>query len=232
MKKRAPWLKDLRSSLEKLSAMAKDDAVADAEKAKRDERREEATQTHQEEKVEQAATAEPAAARAHKAVERTTRETTEKAAYTRARGAASVRDNARQATANCKERTQQVASDTHEAMTVYSRSSQKQAVGVSSTVPAGALLEICSVWMGWFGSVARINADVSQQMMQCRTVQEVAELQIEFAASALRNWMDGTAKVLEIAQNNSKQASIPLNRRLSEAADRAHLLPLRKRALR
>jgi hemerythrin-like domain-containing protein len=198
-------------------------AVADAEKAKR-EKREEAAQTkRQAEEAEQAAAAERAAVRAQKAAERTTREATEKVLDTVARGAASVQDSARQVTEKVTERTQQVASDTQAAMTVYSNSSQEiledlQAVGTSSTVSGGAVSDIYSIWMEWFGTAARINADASQQMIQCRTLQQVAEFQKEFASRALRNWMEGNAKVLQIAQRTSKQALGPLDARLSKAA--------------
>jgi len=263
--------KDLRASLEKLSAMPKDSdeflaeldvlskslqqhvrderkellpavinafsdeeagaladtiegAVADAEKAKRDEKREEAAQAkRQAEEAEQAAAAERAAARAQKEAERTTREAAEKAVDTMTRGAASVQDSAREVTETIKGRTLQVVEDTREAMTVYSHSSQKviddlQAVKASSTVSARAVSEIYSAWMEWFGSAARLQADASQQLMQCKSVKEVAEIQQEFATSALRNWMEGNAKVLKIAQRTSKQALGPLDGRLSEVA--------------
>ena len=36
-------------------------------------------------------------------------------------------------------------------------------------------------------------------------------------SSALRNWIEGRAKVLEIAQRSSKQALRPLDERLNEA---------------
>ena len=263
--------KDLRASLEKLSAMPKDNdeflaeldalnkrfqqhlrderkellpsvlnalsdeeagalaadiegAVADAKKAKRDEKREEGAQAkRQAEEAEHAAAAERAAARDREAAERTAQEATEKAAHTMARSAAPVQDNARQVTANIEERTQQVASETREAMTVYSDSSQKildalQAVRATSTVSAGAVAEIHSAWMEWFGSAARINADASQQLMKCKTVAQVAELQKEFVTNALRNWMEGNAKILQIAQRTSKQALGPLDGRLSKVA--------------
>ncbi len=263
--------KDLRGSLEKLSAMPKDNdeflaeldvlnksfqqhvrnerkellpavlkaitdeeagalavsiegAIEDAEKAKRDEKREETSQAkRQAEEAELASTAERAEARAQKAVERNVRGATAKAADTVARSAVSVQDSAGQVTANIKEQIQKAASDTREAMTVYSRSSEEivedlKAVKASSTVAAGAVSEMFSVWTAWFGSAARINADASHQLMQCRTVQQVAELQREFATSALHNWMEGNAKVLEIAQRSSRQALGPLSGRLSEAA--------------
>jgi hypothetical protein len=52
--------------------------------------------------------------------------------------------------------------------------------------------------------------------MQARSLQQVAELQQEFATSALRNWMEGNVKILEITQRSSKQALDPLRGRLRQ----------------
>lgn len=200
------------------------EAVADAEKAKRDEKREEAAQAkRQAEEAEQAAAAERAASRAQKAAERATREAAEKAADTVQRGAATVQDGARQVTAEIQERTQQVASEARAAMSVYSDSSKKiledlQAVRASSAVSAGGASEAYSAWMEWFGNAARANAAASQQLMQCRSVQQVAEVQKAFVTTGLRNWMESNAKVLQISQRTSKQALDPLDGRLSEVA--------------
>jgi hypothetical protein len=64
----------------------------------------------------------------------------------------------------------------------------------------------------------RINADAAQKLMQAKSLHQVAEHQNAFAINALRNWMEGNAKVLEIAQRSSKQARDPLDGRLSEVA--------------
>jgi hypothetical protein len=208
---------------EEASALADsiEGAAADAEKAKRDEKREEAAQAkRQAEEAEQAKDAERAAARAQRAAERTAREASEKAVDTMARGAAAVQDGARQVSASMTERTQKVASAARDAMAVYGETSQKirddvQAIRASSSVSTGAASEIYSVWSEWFSSTARINAEAAQKLMQARSLQQVAEQQNEFATSALRNWMEGNAKVLEITHRASKQAMAPLNVRLS-----------------
>ncbi len=201
-----------------------DGAVADAEKAKRDEKREEAAQAkRQAEEAEQAAAAERAATRARKAAERATREAAEKAADTVQRGAATLQNNARQVTADVQERTQQVASDARAAMEAYSGSSKEiledlQAVRASSAVSAGAVSQVYAAWTEWFGNAARANAQASQQLMQCRSAKQVAELQKEFVTGSLRTWMEGNAKMLEITQRTSKQALTPLDGRLDEVA--------------
>lgn len=199
-------------------------AVADAEKVKRDEKREEAAQAkRQAEEAELVETAERVEARAQKMVESNARETTAKAADTVAGGAVSVQDIAGQVTAKIKEQIQQVASDTRGAMTAHSRSSEEmvedlKTVKALSSIAVGAVSEMFLVWTEWFGSAARINADAPQQLMQCRTVQQVTEFHREYATSALHKWMEGNAKALEIARRSSKLALGPFNSRLSDAA--------------
>ena len=201
-----------------------DGAVAEAQKAKRDEKRDEAAHAKREaEEAEEAAAAERAATRAEKAAERTAREAIENAVDTMARGASSMQDGARQLTAKVSERTQKAASEAREAMAVYSDSSKKirddmQAVRASSTISVGAASEVYSAMMELFGNAARANAEASRQLMQCKTMKQVAELQNELATSGVRNWMESSAKMLQITQRASKQALSPLDGHLSEAA--------------
>lgn len=185
-------------------------AVASAEKAKRDEKREENAQAKREaEETEQARADERTAARARKAAEQSAHEASAKTADTVVRGAASVQDGARQVTEKIKDATEKVALDTRAAMTVYSETTQTirddiQAIRASSTVSTAAASEIVSAWREWFGNAMRINADAAQKFMQARSLPQVIEHQNEFAINAFRNWMQGNAKVLEISQRSSK----------------------------
>ncbi len=210
---------------EEASALAAniEGAVADAEKTRRDAKRDEVAQTkRQADEVERAAEAQRAAVRAQKTADRTTREATEKVVDTIADGAASVQDSTGKVTANIMERVQQAASETRKAMTVYSDSAQTiaddlQAIRATSAVSVEGMSEIYSAWMEWFSKAASTNAEASQQLLQCKTVMQVAELQREFVTTAMRNWMEGSTKVLQITQRTSKQALRPLDGRLSEA---------------
>ena len=198
-------------------------AAAEAEQAKRDQKREEAAQAkRQAEEAERAQEAQRAVVRAQQAAERSAREATEKVADTIERGAASVQDSARQVTTNLTERAQRVASEARDAMTVYSESTRNitedlQAVRASSAASVEALSEVRTAWVEWFSKTARINAEASQQLFRCRSVKHVAELQREYATTAMRNWMETSTKVLETAQHSSKQALRPLDERLNEA---------------
>ena len=234
-------------------------AVADAEQAKRDQKRDDAAQAKREtEEAEQAAEAQRAEVRAQKAAEReekreeaaqvkrlaeeaeqaaeaqrvvvraqqaaaqSAREATEKVVDMVGRGAVQVQDSARQMTANITERAQQAVSETRDAMTVYSESARKiaddlQAVRASSAVSVEALSDVRTAWTDWFSKAARTNVEASQQLLQCRSVKQVAELQREYVTNAMRNWMEVSTKVLETTQHSSKQALRPLDERLNEA---------------
>lgn len=208
-----------------------DGAIADAEEAKREEKREQAAVQKRQEvakakrdakKAEKAA-ADAAAARARDAAERARREAAEKAVKATARSAASAKDDARQIDAAVNEQTREVAADAQGALAVYGRASEKiredlKAVRASSTVSAGAASEMYSAWVGIFRNAARLNASASQQLLRCTSFQQVAELQRELATSAVRNVMEGNAQVLQIAQNASQNAMVPLHTRLREAS--------------
>ena len=77
--------------------------------------------------------------------------------------------------------------------------------------------EIYSAWMEWFSKAASTNAHASQQLFRCNTFMQVAELQRQFVTTGMRNWMEGSTKMLQITQRASKQALRPLDGRLSEA---------------
>lgn len=218
---------------EEASALAESiqGAVADAEKSKRDEKREEAAQakrdteeaSRQAEEAKQAKAAERSVARANKEAERIASEANEKALETIAHGAATVQEGSRKVAASITERSQVLAEDSQDALAIYGETSEKmrddvKAMTASSAVSVGAVTEIFSVWSEWFNTAARVNADSAQKLMQARSLQQVAELQQEFATSALRNWRDRNAKILEITQKKSTLALGPLSGRLKRVA--------------
>jgi hypothetical protein len=205
-------------------AASMEGAVAEAEKAKRDEKRDERAQAKREaEEAEQAAETQRAAVRAQKAAERSAREATEKVADTIERGAAAAQDGARQLSRELTERTQQVASEARDAMAAYGESTQRivedlRAVQASRVASVEGLSEVGRAGMEWLGQTARGNAEATRQLLQCRSVKQVADLQTEYVTAAMRNWMEAGTKMLETAQLGSKKALRPLDDRLSDAA--------------
>ncbi len=201
-----------------------DEAVTEADKVKRDEKREEAAKSNRlEEKAEADAEAKNEAAKAERDAEKA-----EEAAKKKRETAKAEADKAEQTKADVRattqtkktaEKTQQVAADTQELAAIYKDAActireDFQAVGVSSTVSVGAATNIYATWMDYVSSAARINTTATQQLLKCKSMSDVAELQTEFATSAVHNMMERNAKFLKIAQETSEKALAPFGARL------------------
>ncbi len=140
---------------------------------------------------EQAAEAERAAARARKATERKTREATQELAETIEHQVDVVQEDARQAVLTITDHAEQGALMARTAL----------------ATPLTAASEMHRVWTEWFGKAARANADTTKRLFQCRSVTQLAELQKEMMAGAMRNWMDSGSKLLELASRASPRSS-------------------------
>tara|TARA_R110001606_G_scaffold114109_1_gene241448 strand:+ start:16915 stop:18018 length:1104 start_codon:yes stop_codon:yes gene_type:complete len=246
-------LKVLSSEEATSIAAAMDSAVEDAESAKREEKREERAQARREaEEAEQAAADERAAARKAKREEKAEAERQEDAAEeaarvkraaarvqreteraalegadqvteTMQRGAGAIQDKARQLTETLTERTQKVASDSREALTIYSDAARTlgaelQSVTTSSSATAQALSDVTSAWSDWFSKATRAQTDASQKLLQAKSVKDVAVVQREFVSTAMHNWIERRTAMLQIAQRSSERALSSLQALISEKA--------------
>lgn len=231
-------------------AAAMDGAVEEAESAKREEKREERAQARreaeqaavderaaarkakreekaeaerQEDAAEEAARVKRAAARVQKEAERAALEGAEQVAETMQRGAGVIQDKARQLTETLTERTQKVASDSREALTIYSDAARMlgadlQSVTTSSSATAQALSDVTSAWSDWVSKATRAQTDASQKLLQAKSVKDVAVVQREFVSTAMHHWIERRTAMLQIAQRSSEQALSPLQARIRETA--------------
>ena len=65
-----------------------------------------------------------------------------------------------------------------------------------SAFSAPALFNIPSAWE-WFGNATLANATAAQQLLVCRSVREVADVNRELFAGAMRNWMEGSSRMFQ-----------------------------------
>ena len=182
-------------------AAAIETGFADAEKAKREERRKAAAAAEREaERAKAALAAERAAARAQKAEEREAREQVEK-----------LKEAAVAPLVKAVEQTTEAASQAQAALGAYSGTFQKaaadlRAFSTARSVAAEGASKFMSAWAEWVSTSTRAQAEGSRRMLQCRNFVELAELQGEMLTSSTRNLIEGNAALLEIAQQTSKQA--------------------------
>jgi hemerythrin-like domain-containing protein len=182
-----------------------DRGFAEAEEAKREQKREAAAAAKKEaELAEQAQAAERAAARAQKAVAREASAAAEKAT-----------EAATATIAQAAERASEAASQAQGALAAYSGTFERatadiRAVSASTNIAAQGASQIVSAWVEWMGRAARAQAEASRRIIQCTNITQLAEVHQDLVAKATRNLIESNANLLEIAQQTSKKALSPL----------------------
>ena len=174
---------------------------ADAEKAKRDAKREAAAVAEREAQLaKDAEAAERAAARARKAAEQDAREAAEK-----------VKEAAQAPILRAVEQTSEAASEVQGAFASYSGTFQQaaadlRAVAASRTIAATGASQFVTAWLEWISKSTRSHAEASRRMLECRSLVQLAEVQGEILSSSTRHLIEGNAALLEITQQASKKA--------------------------
>jgi hypothetical protein len=71
-------------------------------------------------------------------------------------------------------------------------------VAASSNASGLAISEVGAVVVDWAGKSVRTSMDASRDLLKCRSVGQLAEAQMTFVSSVMRNWMEGRTQVLDI----------------------------------
>lgn len=198
--------------------------IADAENARREEARQAREEARREqEEAEQRAAQERAEVRAQKATERSVREAVDRTAEIVQYEATAVQEGARRMSETVASQTLQASDSMRGALTAYREAAQTtseslRAVTASSSFATRGLTEFGSIWLDCMSKMARTSSDASRQLLQCRTLQQVAETQSEFANRLMHDLMEGSAMALQAAQRAAKQALQPLDGRLGKGA--------------
>ncbi|WP_340314713.1 hemerythrin domain-containing protein [Rhizorhabdus argentea] len=196
------------------------DGLADAERARREARQRQADQARREQDAaDQAAEARRKAERAQKAAEGEARRSIADAAETIEREAASAAEGVRNVAVDMAESAQRVTEAAGEAMAIYGGTARQAGDDMRVMIEASnsalrTAAEIPSAWMEWTSRMVRSNTEARQRLMACRTVKDLAETQRDIFSNALRDWMEGSSKLLDITQRASRQALRPLDARL------------------
>lgn len=198
--------------------------MAAADDAKREEAKEARDAARQaREAADARAEAERTAARAQKAAAQSAKAAVDQAASAVQREAAAAQDAGRQIAQTVTSRVEQAATSVSGALGTYRNSAQEaaedlRAIASASSVSTRGLGEIGSAWNDWLNKAARTNAETARRLLQCRTLQQVAEAQRDYGSSVMRNWMEANARVLQAAQQTARQALKPLGGRLDPNA--------------
>jgi hypothetical protein len=89
-----------------------------------------------------------------------------------------------------------------------------QAVAAFSRATTGGITEIGSAWAQWLHASSSAGARLAEQLIRCRTVQELAETQVEFLAGSTRSWMEHNARLLQVSRRVADEGLRALGGRL------------------
>jgi hypothetical protein len=182
-------------------AAAIETGFAEAEKAKRDEKRKAAARARRDAQLaKEARKLERAAARAQKAAEREALEQAEQ-----------LKEAVKAPLIHAARQTSEAASEVQVALGAYSGTFQKaaanlRAVSASGSIAAQGASQFMSAWVEWMSKAAQVQTEASRQMLECRNFAQLAEVQGEILSKSTRNLIEGNAAFLEIAQQTSKRA--------------------------
>jgi hemerythrin superfamily protein len=71
-----------------------------------------------------------------------------------------------------------------------------QAIATCSTIAAGGMTELRQAWMECLNRGLRAGARASQEMMRCRSIDQLADVQRSFLKESLENLLEGSAQLL------------------------------------
>ena len=221
MRKGVPILLEVLSDEDEKQILVRIEAdIAAAAKAERATKRFEAAARQTEE---QAAAAEQAAMRAQRTAARKVGETAERAADTVAHGVSVAEGGVRRVAGAITSQAQSTAGSAREALGTYQDTAREagtdlQALGTSSGAALSAFSELQSVWTGWAAKALRVNLDAMQQLVKCRSLQDVAEVQRNVVSSQFHEIVERRREVLHITDRTVKKALQPLDSRSKKTA--------------
>jgi len=156
-----------------------------------------------------------------------------------ARGAAENIDQAVHATREVTQRlaegvadgTRRTVDAVRDTMGTYRSAAQStavdmEAVGALSKAASSAAAEVRAESRRWVGRSIQAGMRASGDLMTCRSPQQFAEMQRDFLAASMRNWLETGVRILEISQRTAGEALPALQSRLHDEG------PSRKSAAR
>jgi hypothetical protein len=193
---------------------------AEAEQARRDQAEtQKAEARHEREQAEQEAAEHEAAARAQKAAERQARDSARQVEKELERTAAAAHEGVRRMTETAADGAQRTTAAVLDTVAVYRDAARDtgqdiQALAAFSQATTGGMTQIGSAWTEWLRESTSASTQLSQRLLRCRTMQELAETQCEFLAGSTRSWMEHNARLLQISRRVADEGLRALGGRL------------------
>ena len=193
---------------------------AEAEQVRRDQaERQKAEARHEREQAGQQAAEQETAERTQKAAERQAHESSRKVSKELERTAAAAHEGVRRITETAADGAQRTTTAVLDTVQIYRDAARDtgqdfQALTAFSQAATGGATEIGSAWTEWLRESTSTGTQLSQRLLRCRTMQELAETQCEFLADTTRSWVEHNARLLQISRRVADEGLRALGGRL------------------
>jgi hypothetical protein len=86
------------------------------------------------------------------------------------------------------------------------RSPGLRTLAAFSVAATRGMTEMGSAWMEWLGGTTGVHAQLSQQLVRCRTMQDLAQTQRTFLAGSAQGWVEHNRRVLQISRAAAEES--------------------------
>jgi len=152
-------------------------------------------------------------------IERQARESAREVSKELVRTAAAAHEGVHRITETAADGAQRTSAAVRNAVEIYRDAARDagqdfQAVAAFTQAATGGMTEIGSAWTEWLRESTSAGTRLSQQLLGCRSLQELVETQIEFLTGSTRSWMEHHARLLQISRRVADEGLRALGGRL------------------
>lgn len=136
-----------------------------------------------------------------------------------------ITDNSRHVVELAARRAEQNGRSVLEAAETYAATNERsvedlRALITVSTASIDALQDVRQAWTDWVNGTVRTSVQFSQQLLHCRTPQQIAQIHRTYVAENLTGWLEGNARLLQSFSRISGNALRPIAQRIEDVRQR------------
>jgi hypothetical protein len=136
--------------------------------------------------------------------------------------AESITDNARHVVEIAARRAEESGRSVRKAAEAHAATNERSVEDLRAliTVPTtsiDAIRDVRRAWTDWVNGSVRTSVHFSQQLLHCRTPQQIAQIHRTYVAENLTGWLEGNARMLQSFRRISGSALRPIEQRIEDA---------------
>ncbi|MBV9523882.1 MAG: phasin family protein [Alphaproteobacteria bacterium] len=101
--------------------------------------------------------------------------------------------------------------------TAHATAERMKVLTEASRATASGVQEFRQAWVDWVNDALQTNGRAAQQLFQCRSLRELAEVQRSYAEESLSGWLESSSRMLQLTRRIAEDALHPIEAQMSRA---------------